>query len=122
MLLNVRVPGKRIISFSEDLCELGRLVNCYDEPMGKCELLSVRGLAVSFSSVPCQASTVPFPMTPPYVGGASSFLSPFSTHVSRYAPGMPKPGVSKPTSPRPPALVHTVRLLTGYALQRPPVK
>ena len=32
---------------------------------------------VSFSSVPCQASTVPFPMTPPYVGGASSFLSPF---------------------------------------------
>ena len=45
---------------------------------------------VSFSSVPCQASTVPFPMTPPYVGGASSsfFLSPFSltlvaTHLAR---------------------------------------
>ena len=31
---------------------------------------------VSFSSVPCLASTVPFPMTPPYVGGTSSFLNP----------------------------------------------
>ena len=31
---------------------------------------------VSFSSVPCWASTVPFPMTPPCVGGASSFLNP----------------------------------------------
>ena len=78
--------------------------------------------SVSFSSVPCLASTVPFPMTPPYVGGTSSFLSPFLTHVSRYAPGSPKPGVSKPTSPRPPALAHTVRLLAGCELQRPPVK
>ena len=25
-------------------------------------------LSVRFSSVPCLASTVPFPMTPPYVG------------------------------------------------------
>jgi len=32
--------------------------------------------SVSFSSVPCLASTVPFPMTPPYVGGTSSFLNP----------------------------------------------
>ena len=50
------------------------------------------GPTVSFSSVPCLASTVPFPMTPPYVGGTSSFLSPFFTHVSRYAPGMPQTG------------------------------
>ena len=28
---------------------------------------------VSFSSVPCLVSTVPFPMTSPYVGGTSSF-------------------------------------------------
>ena len=30
-------------------------------------------LSVSFSSVPCLVSTVPFPMTSPYVGGTSSF-------------------------------------------------
>ena len=49
-------------------------------------------------------------------------LKPIFTHVSRYAPGSPKPGVSKPTPTRPPALVSYVRLRAGYALQRPPVK
>ena len=49
-------------------------------------------ISVSFSSAPCLASTVPFPMTSPYVGGASSFFSPFFTHVSRYAPGMTHTG------------------------------
>ena len=70
--------------------------------------------SVSFSSVPCQASTVPFLMTSPYVGGASSsfLLKPNFTHVSRYAPGSPTPGVSKPTPTRPPALVSYVRLRT----------
>ena len=39
-------------------------------------------------------------------------LKPIFTHVSRYAPGSPKPGVSKPTPTRPPALVSYVRLRT----------
>ena len=45
MLLEVLVPGKRIISFSKNLRQLGRLVNCCDEPMGKRKLYVVRGLA-----------------------------------------------------------------------------
>ena len=53
-------------------------------------------------------------MTSPYVGGASSSFcfKPLFTHVSRYAPGSPTPGVSKPTPTRPPALVSYVRLRT----------
>ena len=44
-------------------------------------------------------------------------LKPIFTHVSRYAPGSPTPGVSKPTPTRPPALVSYVRLRTELQLQ-----
>ena len=50
--------------------------------------------SVGFPSVLCQASTVPFPMTPPYVGRGVIFflLKPFFTHDSRYAPWLAHTG------------------------------
>ena len=47
--------------------------------------------AVSFSSVPCLVSTVPFPMTSPYVGRGVIFFLNQAQILSRcrYAPGMP---------------------------------
>ena len=48
-----------------------------------------------FSQCAVPRSTVPFPMTPPYVDGASSFfLSSFSLTTVATLPGSPTPGVS----------------------------
>ena len=53
--------------------------------------MAVAASSVSFSSVPCLVSTVPFPMTSPYMGRGVTFFLNQAQILSRcrYAPGMP---------------------------------
>ena len=57
---------------------------------------SARAQTCGFSQCTVPRSTVPFPMTPPYVGGASSSfcLSSFSLTTVAALPGFAPPGVS----------------------------
>ena len=69
-----------------------------------------------FSQCAVPRSTVPFPMTPPYVGRASSFLLKLIfTHDSRTLPGFALPGVSTTLRFGDQIARVTVRLRTGYA-------
>ena len=70
-----------------------------------------------FSQCTVPRSTVPFPMTPPYVGRGVIFflLKLFFTHDSRTLPGFALPGVSTTLLFGDQPAVCDVRLRTGHA-------
>ena len=63
--------SKTIKDKMDDTCHMKHIDHFYQ--------LIIKFILVSFSSVPCLVSTVPFPMTSPYVGaGRHFFLKPSS--------------------------------------------
>ena len=103
------IPFVRVLGFS--YLVLVRFLSCFGRRYLR------RGGVWVLSGCTVPRSTVPFPMTPPYVGrGVIFLLKLFFTHDSRYAPWLAHTGREYHTALwRPTSCCVTVRLRAGYA-------